>query len=397
MVGKGNDPLWHFSSVFPHSQRRLSLFTVELTQQCNFRCNYCCFSGLYNDRRVHNSLVMSVQTMQDLIDYILDNRDPSRLTIVTFYGGETLLALENIKWMISVLRNKLGSDIGFSISSNGYLLTRLTVDWLCSVADCDLYITIDGYEKLHDLNRRTISNKPTYRRILSNLEYFKMSYPEEYQKRVNFLVTLSKWEQLPDVSDRWNADVFFKDKIPKHLSFILPKSKEEMEYPISSITARKSVLENAFERYKQGEKSLLTQLFIEWTDVIYRGMQNIQEGKEIKTITCLEDMYRTFVSAEGDIYICERFCSEHSIGNLSTGGIDFNKLKKLEDNFISRRNRLCNNCPDAQLCSLCMTSLNYNDDELLMLCKTERQMIQLLKDFAWRRRNFDREKQLINQ
>ncbi len=335
-----------------------------------------------------------MQTKMDLIKYILENRDTDRLTIVTFYGGEALLALNDIKWVIESLRRELGNNVGFSISSNGYLLSKSTVDWLCTIDDCEIYITIDGYEELHDLNRRTVSNKPTFRTILSNLEYFKTTYPTEYANRVNFLVTLKEWSQLPDVSDKWKDNIFFHGKIPKHLSFILPQGIDEMRTPVSPIQERRSVLEMAFERYKQGEQSLLTQQFIEWTDNISRGMQNIQEGSEITTITCLEDMYRTFISAEGDIYMCERFCSRYSIGNVRTGGIDLDKLENIEKIFISRRNTQCCNCPEALLCRMCMTNLNYNDEELNQLCKTEREMINLLKDFVWRRRMFDREKQL---
>ena len=388
---------WHFSSVYPHASKKLSLFTIELTQQCNFRCSYCCFSGKYRDRREHGERSMSMHTMQEAVRFILDNRYPDRLTIVTFYGGEALLALKKIKWMIQTLRSVLGCNVGFSISSNGYALTPSTINWLCTIDDCEVYITIDGYEELHDMNRRTVSGKPTYNSILSNLKYFKNRYPEEYQQRVNFLVTLKSWKQLPDVSDRWRNNSFCGDKIPKHLSFILPVNIEEMKNPVSSINERREVLNIAFERYKQGEYSLLTQQFIEWTDNIYRGMQCERAGYEIMTITCLEDMYRTFISAEGDIYICERFCSEYKIGSVNNNGIDANMLQHIEDMFIERRNKLCTRCSVAQLCTLCMTSLNYSDEELSAICDIEHETIELIKEFSWKKRMFEREKQLFRQ
>lgn len=396
MDGDFQNEKWHFSSVHPHAPKRLSLFTVELTQQCNFRCSYCCFSGKYHDRRVHNAHIMSMQTMQETLNFILNGRCSDRLTIVTFYGGEALLALDKIKWMIQSLRSVLGKDVGFSISSNGYALTPSTIDWLCTIDDCEIYITIDGYEELHDANRRTVSGKPTYGRILSNLQYFKDKYPEEYLKRVNFLITLRTWKQLPDVSDRWRTNTFWSEKIPKHLSFILPVNVEEMRIPVSPINERREVLDIAFERYRQGEKSLLTQQFMEWTDNIHRGMQYVQEGNDISVVTCLEDMYRTFISAEGDIYICERFCSEYKIGSVDSGGIDEAQLQNLENSFVERRNRFCAECSAAQLCTLCMTSLNYNDEELDAICDTERAMVELIKEYSWKRRMFDRERQLAD-
>lgn len=397
MVGKADKISWRFSSIHPHAPKRLSLFTVELTQQCNFRCSYCCFSGAYRDRRVHSQSAMPMLTMHHTVSFILQNRCPDRLTIVTFYGGEALLALDKIKWMISALRSELGSNVGFSISSNGYLLTPSTIDWLCGIDNCDIYITIDGNENLHDSNRRTLSGKPTYKTIISNLEYFKSRYPLDFNKRVNYLVTLKKWDQLPYISDEWNRNSLFGHKIPKHLSFILPKNLYEMQNPVSSIAEKRVVLEIAFERYKSGEKSLLTQQFVEWTDNIYRGIQQVSDGNELTVITCLEDMYRTFISSEGDIYICERFGTEHIIGNVNKGGIDEDKLLNLENAFISRRNRICNDCSAASLCRICMTCLNYTEEELEAVCKTERDMVKLIKEYTWKRRMFDREQQLLEQ
>lgn len=395
MGGKTQIDKWHFSSVHPHTPKRLSLFTVELTQQCNFRCRYCCFSGEYRDRRIHNSNVMSMKTMHQTVQFILQNRCTERLTIVTFYGGEALLELNRIKWMITALRNRLGKNVGFSISSNGYALLPSTVDWLCSIDDCEIYITIDGYKDLHDANRRTISQKPTYEKIISNLKYFKKNYPSDYKQRVHFLVTLERWLYLPDVSEFWKTNKFFDGIFPKHLSFVLPKNLDEMKNPKSSLEERKNVLEIALERYKLGEKSLLTQQFIEWTDSIYRGMQNINNGNNISILTCLDDMYRTFISTEGNIYICERFCSEYTIGKVSEQTIDESKLNNIEKLFIERRNRICAYCSEAPLCSFCMTSLNYSDDELFALCKIERSMVNLIREYAWKRRMHDREQQLL--
>ena len=392
---KNNNELWHFSLVRPHAPKRLSLFTLELTQQCNFRCKYCCFSGNYKDRRKHNSLTMSYATMHQTLKFILDNRCPDRLTIVTFYGGEALLALDKIKWMISKLRTELGADVGFSISSNGYVLTPKVTDWLCTIDDCMIYITIDGFEELHDANRRTVSDKPTYKTILNNLKYFKARYPYEYESRVNFLVTLKQWNQLPLVSDKWKNNNFFKGKLPKHLSFILPKNIDEMANIVSPLEERRDVLETAFNRYKEGEDSLLTHQFIEWTDNIYRGLQCIQDCSEITIKTCIEDMYRTFINARGDIYVCERFCSEYNIGNVNKEGLDEGKLIELEETYIKRRNKICVNCNAAPLCRMCMLILNYNDEELNALCKTERLMVELIKEYAWKRRMYDRKKMLV--
>lgn len=389
--------MWSFSAIHPHSKRRLSLFTLELTQQCNFRCSYCCFSGKYHDRRVHNARQMTLETMEQTLRFIVDSHCKDRLTIVTFYGGEALLALDKIKWMISHLRLALGSNVGFSISTNGYALSKDVVDWLCTVDDCEVYITIDGYRELHNSNRRTAGGQPTFDRIMSNLRYFRDKYPVEYNKRVHFLVTLQRWRQLPEVSDKWMNNSFLRDKIPVHMSFILPKNIQEMRNSVSPMKERLEVLELALERYQKGEDSLLTRQFKEWTDGPLRNMSHWQNGTEITVATCLEDMYRTFISAEGDVYVCERFCSNFTIGHVSYKQVlDERKIDELEQHFIDRRNRLCTHCTAAKSCTMCMTSLNYSDEELSALCVTEREMCAAIKEYSWRRRMYDRKKELSN-
>lgn len=256
--------------------------------------------------------------MRDTIRFILANRCADRLTIITFYGGESLLALGKIKWMMKELRAVLGIGVGFSISTNGYALTPKVIDWLVSVSDCHVYITIDGYRDLHDQNRRTAGGLPTYDKILANLRYFKTAYPEEYQARV----------------------------------------------------------------------------FDELTASMLRNMLTAQSGKDVVVTTCLEDMYRTFVSAEGDVYICERFGSGHAVGSVADGKLDRARVERMEADFINRRNQRCSHCSAAVSCRICMTAANYTDMELDALCTTERMMIDLLKEFAWQRRMFDRRKQL---
>lgn len=62
-------------------------------------------------------------------------------------------------------------------STNSLALDKKTIDWLCTIDDCEVYITIDGYKELHDNNRKTANGQPTFfYKILSKLHYFKETY-----------------------------------------------------------------------------------------------------------------------------------------------------------------------------------------------------------------------------
>lgn len=372
------------------------MFTIELTQQCNFRCTYCCYSGKYDHNRKHNNLVISNETLDETIRFILNNRCPEIKTSICFYGGEALLAYKKLRLATNELVNKLGNHVGFSLSTNGYNLTPTVIDWICSFPDFEINITIDGYKELHDANRKTTDGRPTYDTIISNLVYFRESHPEQYEKRVHFLVTLKSWKQLPVASTMWQNNPFLKNKIPRHLSFILPKNLYEMEHPTSTLQEKEEVLNLAYRGYTSGERSLLVSTFVEWTDEINRGLQNFTYDNKIVTNTCIEAMYKTFITANGDIYLCERINSDFLIGNVKTGVIDDERLKEIEDSFISQKNRLCSECDAATYCTRCMLNLNYNDVELSSICKNERSTMALLKEYAWKRRMFDRQESIKN-
>lgn len=371
------------------------MFTIELTQQCNFRCTYCCYSGEYENNRKHNSLFLSDETLDKTIRFILNNRCPDLKTSICFYGGEALLAYEKLQLATKELARQLGDDVGFSLSTNGYNLTPTVIGWICSFPDFEVNITIDGYKELHDTNRKTKDGRPTFDAILNNLIYFKEHYPDQYSKRVNYLVTLKSWKQLPVASKMWQENPFLQDKTPRHLSFILPKNLYEMKHPTATLQEKEEVLELAYKGYTRGEKNLLVSTFIEWTNEISQGLQNIAKDDEIVTNTCLEDMYKTFITAEGDIYLCERINSKFPIGNVRAGVIDDERLKELENTFLSQKNRMCSECDAATYCTRCMLNLNYNDEELFSICENERLTMALIKEYAWKRRMFDR-KESIN-
>lgn len=95
-----------------------------------------------------------------------------------------------------------------------------------------------------------------------------------------------------------------------------------------------------------------------------------------KIDTCFQNMFSCFINVDGDIYACERFCGESKIGNVFNGFN--NKLAQLLlEHFVERKNKLCSSCWAQRFCRMCMTGLNYTDDEMDVMCKKERDTIDL--------------------
>ena len=49
---------------------RLGQLVLQVTQQCNLRCEYCIYSGIYNDHRQHQSSFMTYDIAKRAIDFI---------------------------------------------------------------------------------------------------------------------------------------------------------------------------------------------------------------------------------------------------------------------------------------------------------------------------------------
>jgi uncharacterized protein len=76
---------------------RMMQLTLQVTQQCNLRCGYCAYSGIYDNNRTHSNKRMSFETARKAIDFFLDRNGELSDIVIGFYGGEPLLELDLIK------------------------------------------------------------------------------------------------------------------------------------------------------------------------------------------------------------------------------------------------------------------------------------------------------------
>lgn len=338
---------------------------------------------------------MDVSTADATVDFILATNCPDRDVRVTFYGGEALLALQIVKHITSRLYDALKERVEFAVSTNGLLLTDGIVDWICSYPRFKAYVSLDSYAELHDRNRLTAGGSKTFSRIIANLERFDVRHHERYINSVFYLVTLTSWKELPEASRRWGDTEVLRHSPPMHLSFVIPRNPADVNEMIASMEERRRVLDTALAQYEAGMGNLLTSKFKEWTDIVNSDSQSAETEGTITVTTCVEDFYRTFISSEGDIYICERFAGHFTIGTVYDG-IRSDALEEIEKSFIDLRNKQCAKCEVAGICSKCMTLLNHADDHEMLdaLCGLERRSIRLIEEYAWKRRQVDRRREL---
>lgn len=355
---------------------KVSTFTIEVTQQCNLRCKYCCYSGEYDNRRTHTSVELSEDNTIKCIEFIGKNMDlTSPYITICFYGGEALLAKRKIEYMINSLQvNHPNVKFIFSISSNGILLNRQNIEWICNTPNLKIVVTIDGDKVMHDKNRVTCNGKGSFDIIMQNLNTFRDLYPELYLQKVEFISTVKSIRDIIRLNSFWMSNELLKRSVPKHISSLIPNFSKG-EHPTVTENPFKIFFNEAFNSYINNENNILTNELQRFTNVIkHRDIVSIPSQQRF--ITCLNEPYSCFITANGMLYICERMCQDHCIGDLEHG-IEQDKCIKLNKTFVERKNKFCSKCWAKRLCRICATNLNNNEEHFIQYCNSERIQLKL--------------------
>ena len=373
-------PIVHFTAPLTLDSSKIAKFTIEMTQQCNLRCSYCCFSGDYRNLRAHNEKEISYETLRSVVEFIKKHADKEASEItVCFYGGEALLARKKINWIISELKKEFAEKIRFSLSTNGLALTETVVDWICTFNKFLVNVTLDGNKFMHDKHRRTTSGNGSYDVIIKNLELFKTKYPEIYQNQVRFLSTIYSWNDVIHLDEVWDNEPGLKGHYPIHISHIIPNfSDQSRTYDTWEI--KDNFYQKAFYAYQTGKKGILAGCFQELIDIV-DNRNYLKLPNELKIETCFQKLFSCFINVDGDLYACEKFSGNLKMGNIKDG-INSELSYTLLNQFTNRKNRLCSSCWAQRFCRMCITNLNYTDEEIKAMCKMERDTIDLALKYS---------------
>lgn len=158
-----------YANMLRRQDNRRLILTINPTLACNFNCPYCF-------ETTHPNTYMSDKVEDDIIRYISSNKDVKAID-VTWFGGEPLLAFDRIKSLTAKMK-KLGLAYTARMITNGYLLTQDVINELPSLSISSLQITIDGMADLHNSRRCLKSGKPTFERIIKNIDALQAQLPQ---------------------------------------------------------------------------------------------------------------------------------------------------------------------------------------------------------------------------
>ena len=353
------------------SMLEVYMFIIALTEQCNLRCTYCCYSGEYEGNHIHSSRTLCEGDIQAIYDFIAKTAKTKPIRI-SFYGGEPLVNYPLVQYAIQEGQQRWEDDVTFSVSTNGTLLTEERIDWLVNNG-VELAISIDGTQPFHDAHRVDAIGNGSYTKVRNALAYLHNNPFNQYPKVV-LMMTLPSVSTLISLAQTWHEDEVLQHYAPTHISGLTPNfsqgvEKEEWE----ALKTRYTNLLNAYEQHP--EWSVLQTFFDEI--VSYWKNRPVFEVSESTPLSaCMPVNTKLYIDAGLQLAVCEKFNDRFRIGSINDG-IDWQKANEMTKEYYRKRENRCTYCPAVRMCNMCLTSIAYTDDQWDFLCHNERLNHQL--------------------
>lgn len=354
------------------SEHYMENLILQVTQQCNLRCNYCAYSGNYYNR-THTSERMSFETAKSAIDFYLDRSDKADKLCLSFYGGEPLLEFELIKRCADYITEHKGDQVvTYSITTNGTLLDQEKIEFLVK-HDVTLMISLDGAKESHDANRKFLSGQGSFDVIMKNLTLLKEFDEKYYFDQVSFNCVISTTTDLNKTYEFYaNSELFPPEQI--HYTYINPVDIKDRS--ILKITERNNqiakfeyikMLLSLLGKRKWDSRGKMQRARASDIELLYERLhRHTQEGVATHHGgPCVPGVRRLFVETNGDFFPCERVSEQDEqmcIGSLIKG-FDYDRM----DFFLNHGKLIkeeCLNCWNIRECSYCLSGIEKKNQEL---------------------------------
>lgn len=345
----------------------IDTFILELTQNCNFRCSYCCYGGNYDGNRTHLSKVMSKETLNEAISFIAKHRIHERRLNIVFYGGEPTLYPDKIKHFVVRAKGILSQDTDYTISTNGSrLLDDNFLDW-CVEHDFTLNISYDGTSQ-SELKRVNKNGCNTQQEVLNILEQIKTEYPEYWDSKVNILVTLPDIHHLKPLAIEWSRSWVLRGKAPYLISGVSPCKLSD--YAIDEEDT-KSVLRDLMDFYAHNRDNLFAKTYFDLlcTPILDRPIFPLPDKHT--HLVCLPFNNRCFINADGELGICEKTPDKLRLGDVSNGW-DYDKVNEAISYMAEQREGRCADCELFRFCKTCFTNFYYDAERWKTDCEWQK-------------------------
>ena len=345
-----------------YMNNKIEMIDLQVTQQCNFRCEYCAYSGGYENRG-HSNKKMTFEMAKKGIDFLISHSSDKKRVFIGFYGGEPLIEFNLIKQIIEyVNENAVGKEINFTITTNGTLLDKNIIDFFYK-NNVQMSISLDGPKEIHDKSRKfALNNCGTFERVMEKIQLVKRDFPE-YMKKINFNAVIDPQNDVNCVCKFFNDFETVKEAIITYSEITDYYSKKdgnfnEKYYEKINYEYFKLLLSKLKKLDAKYTSKLVSRRFKD-LETTYRHLRTTEKLPECghHAGPCIPGTQRMFLNAHGNLYPCERVSETSSmvkIGDIEQG-LDINRIREIL-NVGKLSEESCKNCWAIRYCNLCVAA-----------------------------------------
>jgi len=324
----------------------LNTLFLNVAQKCNLKCSYCFGKGGSYGLQQE---MMSIDTARRCVDYWLKNIEEKKQNIVvSFFGGEPLLNLEVIEFVVQYINSKkqsINGNVKYMITTNGTILNNSIIEMFIK-NDFLVSVSLDGISKIHNKNRAFASGKGSMDLVAKNTKKLLA-----HISNLNCQITLRR-EDIPFLEEAvtvlWEMGV---DKVYSNIVFDKNEIYQEKDY--KELKFQTEILSDLmYQHLISGSKNIYGNIF--------DYMQNLHTRNYAINCFVWKEKIAAFAS-NGDAYSCYRLVGENDflLGNVRQH--DFTVFSKP---FEKQKVAQCQNCYCQLYCGegCPCENLVYNSD-----------------------------------
>lgn len=333
------------------SESYIKALCLNIIHDCNLKCKYCfADEGEYKGGK---RKMMSVEIGKKAIDFVIEKSGPRKNIEVDLFGGEPLMAFNNIKEIVDYAREQEkihGKNIRFTMTTNATLLNDENMEYLDKNMG-NIVLSIDGRKEVNDNVRIRFDGSGSYDAILPKIKTMvsRRDKSKQYYARGTFT--------------RENTD-FFEDVMALANEGFDEISIEPVVLPDEhELSLREEDLPTIFEQYDKLYEEMLKRHREDRSFKFYHFNIDLQGGPCVyKRISgCGAGHEYVAITPDGEVYPCHQFVGnkEFLLGNIFDKNMNMELSNKFRKAHIYNKPK-CKECWARFYCSGGCQANNFN-------------------------------------
>lgn len=323
----------------PFSNFPLQTLVLNLSHHCNLRCRYCyADGGNYGGLRDN----MSLEVARQAVDLLLRESEDRQEVQITLFGGEPLLNFPVLKETVHYAQEagqKLGKVVGFSLTTNGTLLTDEVINFLLAES-IGVSVSMDGPPEMHDRWRLVADGGGSYKILYPKV---KRLLEQRGPRPVGARVTLAKG--MGDLKEI--------------LSHLLSLGFHEVGFaPVTSCQSDIALSEEENDKLLEAFEQLAREYVHKALRGEYLGFSNLSNllgeihSGDLRKYPCGAGIGFLSVSPAGDLFLCHRFTENRELlmGNVVKGISPVARNRLLQEGYLGEKEE-CQGCGIRYFCA----------------------------------------------